>query len=238
MARRHQASLAAGSALGTLAFLPAVSGLAAQQLSLHIGLEMTLVAVVVPLLVYGLSPVLRSRPMINPIAGILSLNLVLFAALLPAVVDGSVRDGAVRELAQAAIVLGSALFWWPILAGGRLSPIAKIGALMVASVPPTIPGITLALSHHLFYHSFRAIDDQQTAGLILFGTAKIALVSGTFIILWRMLAPDSEPDDRDDRDRPAEDLPPTAPAWLRQLEGDLPEEAARPRMPVAGGLSR
>ncbi len=106
---------------------------------------------------------------------------------------------------------------------------------MVAGVPPTIPGITLALSHHLFYRAYRSLEDQQLAGLLLFGTAKFALVAGTFVMLWRILTPQPEPPDRDDRQSPTGDLPPTAPAWLWRLEEELPAEASRPRRPVPIG---
>jgi len=102
-------------------------------------------------------------------------------------------------------------------------------------VPPTIPGITLALSRHLFYQAYRSIDDQQLAGLLLFGTAKFALVAGTFVVLWRILTPQPEPPDRDDRRSPAGDLPPSAPAWLWRLEQELPVEAGRPPRPVPVG---
>ena len=103
-------------------------------------------------------------------------------------------------------------------------------------MPSTTPaGITLAFSHHLFYQAYRSIEDQQIAGLLLFGTAKFALVAGTFVILWRMLAPQPEPPDWEDKGLEVPDLPPSAPAWLHRLDDELPEEAARPRAPVPAG---
>jgi hypothetical protein len=132
-------------------------------------------------------------------------------------------------------MLGGFLFWSPIVSRNGLSAVAKIGCLMVAGVPPTIPGLTLALSHHPFYQAFRSLEDQQVAGLLLFGTAKFALITGTFVILWRLLAPQPEPPDDDDRDVRTGDLPPGAPAWLGQLTDDLPAEAARRRLPVPAG---
>src|SRR5204862_1144652 len=163
---------------------------------------------------------------------ILALNVVLFGSQLPAVVDLASRDVVAREAAQAVFLLGAFLFWWPVVRRDGLSPIAKIGYLMVAGVPPTIPGITLALSHHLFYHAYRSLDDQQAAGLLLFGTAKFALVAGTFVLLWRLLTPESEPPHRDNRDTQPRDLPPTPPARLRPLDAELPAEARRPPGPA------
>src|SRR5207244_8343935 len=112
---------------------------------------------------------------------------------------------------------------------------AIIPYLMVAAVPPPIPRITLALSSHLFYHAYRSIEDQQVAGLLLFGTAKFALVTGTFVLLWRLLTPQPEPPDRDDRPPSTGDLPPAAPAWLWRLDGELPAEADGLRRPVPVG---
>jgi putative membrane protein len=237
MARRHRAALAAGSLLSIAALLPPVERLADQRLSLHMLEEMLVLAVAVPLLAYGLSPFVtgRAAAWLRPVAGILALNLVLFGSQLPAVLDQASRDLAFREGVQLVFMLGAFVFWWPIVGRNRLSAIAKIGYLMVAGVPPTIPGITLAFSHHLVYHAYRSIEDQQVAGLLLFGTAKLALVAGTFVILWRMLTPEPDPPGRDDQSSHTGDLPPSAPAWLRRLDEELPAEAGRPRLPVPMG---
>jgi cytochrome c oxidase assembly factor CtaG len=227
MARRHRAALYTGSLLSVAALLAPLSPLVDERLSLRMLEEMLVLAVVIPLLAYGVSPLLsgRAASWMHPVAGIIALNLVLFGSQLPAVVDLATRDLLFREAGQAAFMLGAFLFWWPVVRPDGLSAIAKIGYLMVAGVPPTIPGITLALSHHLFYHAYRSIEDQQLAGLLLFGTAKFALVAGTFVLLWRLLTPQPEPPDRDDRPSTAGDLPPGAPAWLWRLDEELPAEA-------------
>ncbi|HVS05946.1 MAG TPA: cytochrome c oxidase assembly protein [Candidatus Dormibacteraeota bacterium] len=237
MRRRHRAALAVGSLLSLAALLAPLSQLPQERLSLHMLEEMLVLAVVIPLLAYGVSPLLagRAASRIHPVAGIVALNVVLFGSQLPAVVDLASKDPGFREAMQAGFMMGAFLFWWPVVRRDGLSPMAKIGYLMVAGVPPTIPGITLALSHHLFYQAYRSIDDQQLAGLLLFGTAKFALVAGTFVVLWRILTPQPEPPDRDDRPSPAGDLPPSAPAWLWRLEEELPAEAGRPRRPVPAG---
>ena len=237
MTWRHRGALLAGLALTGVAFAPPVGQAAERSLTLHMVLEMLLLALVVPLLAYGACPMLarRRRLQFNPVIGIVTLNVAVFGAQLPGVVDAAARSAGLRDLVQVGFMLGALLFWYPIVGADRISAIAKIGSLMVASVPPTIPGITLALSHHLFYQAFRSIADQQAAGLVLFGTAKFALVGGTFVVLWRMLTPQAEGDDRDDRDRPVEAGPPFNPAWLRHLDSELPAEASRPRLPVGSG---
>lgn len=237
MRRRHRAALAVGSLLSLAALLAPLSQLPQERLSLHMLEQMLVLALVIPLLAYGVSPLLagRAASWMHPVAGIVALNLVLFGSQLPAVVDLASKDASFREAMQAGFMMGAFLFWWPVVRRDGLSPMAKIGYLMVAGVPPTIPGITLALSHHLFYQAYRSIEDQQLAGLLLFGTAKFALVAGTFVMLWRILTPQPEPPDRDDRPSAAGDLPPSAPAWLWRLEEELPAEAGRPRRPVPVG---
>ena len=237
MVRRHSAALYAGSLLSIAALVSPLSRLADGRLSLRMLDEMLVLAVAIPLLAYGVSPLLsgRAASWMHPVLGIVALNVVLFGSQLPAVVDLATSDLVFREAVQAVFMMGAFLFWWPVVRPDGLSAIAKIGYLMVAGVPPTIPGITLALSHHLFYRAYRSLEDQQLAGLLLFGTAKFALVAGTFVMLWRILTPQPEPPDRDDRQSPTGDLPPTAPAWLWRLEEELPAEASRPRRPVPIG---
>lgn len=237
MARRQRAALYAGSLLSAAALLLPLSPFADGRLSLHMLEEMLVLAIAIPLLAYGVSPLLsgRAAAWLHPVAGIVALNLVLFGSQLPAVVDLAGKDLAFREAAQAIFMAGAFLFWLPIVGRTGLSPIAKIGYLMVAGVPPTIPGITLAFSHHLFYHAYRSIEDQQIAGLLLFGTAKFALVTGTLVLLWRLLTPQPEPPGRDDREWSSGDLPPSAPAWFQRLDEELPLERGRPRSPVPLG---
>jgi putative membrane protein len=237
MARRHRAALVAGSLLSIAALLPPVVEFADKRLTLHMLFEMLLLAVAVPLLAYGIAPLLRLRVSVwmQALVGILALNLVLFAWQVPALLDVATRNMWLREAAPAAFMIGAFIFWQPIVRRDGLSAIAKIGYLMVAGVPPTIPGITLAFSHHVLYQAYRSIEDQQIAGLLLFGTAKLTLVAGTFVILWRMLGPEKEPPDWDVEEAPVDDTPPTAPAWLRRLDEELPAEPTRPRLPVLAG---
>jgi putative membrane protein len=237
MARRHATALAAGALLSAAALLPPVNAFADQRLSLHMLEQMLLLAGALPLLAYGAAPLIRLRPtLLHLVAGILSLNLVLFGWQVPAVIELAHRSLAIREAIELAFIVGGTVFWWPIVSPrqvvGGLSPAGKIGYLMVAGVPPTIPGITLAFSRHLFYPAYRSIEDQQVAGLLLFGTAKLALIGGAFVVLWRMLAPDTEPPDQDSREWSEPDPQPSAPAWLRRLDEPLPAEPAAPR-PVA-----
>ncbi|HXN57914.1 MAG TPA: hypothetical protein VN912_04920, partial [Candidatus Angelobacter sp.] len=109
MARRHRAALYAGSLLSLAALLAPLSQLANGSLSLRMLEEMLVLAVVIPLLAYGVSPLLsgRAASWIHPLAGILALNLVLFGSQLPALVDLSSKDPLFREVAQAVFMAGA-----------------------------------------------------------------------------------------------------------------------------------
>jgi len=237
MGHRHRAALVLGLTLAVLSVLPPVIALADQRMLFHILQEMLLLALVVPLIAYGAGPRLGRHLVIpvQPLSGILALNISLFSAQLPAVVNAVSRDRLLHAAAQVLFMVGAFVFWWPILRPrlGRagLTPIAKVGYLIVASVPPIIPGLALAFSHHLFYAPYRSIDDQQLAGLLLFATAKLTLVTGTFIILWRLLAPGAEPPDDDDRRNAVADAPSPTPAWFASLDGTLASEPAPERHP-------
>ena len=237
MGHRHRAAFALGLTLAVLNLLPPVIAVADQRMLFHIAQEMLLLALVIPLIAYGAGPALGRHLAIpiQPLAGILALNISLFSAQLPAVVNAVSRDRLLHAAVQILFMVGAFIFWWPILRPGLgqagLTPIAKVGYLIVASVPPTIPGLALAFSRHLFYAPYRSIDDQQLAGLLLFATAKLALVTGTFIILWRLLAPEAEPPEDDDRRTAIADAPPPAPAWYASLDSTLPSEPAPARHP-------
>ena len=239
MARRHRLALGCGLTLGVISFLPITISLADQRMVFHVLQEMLLLALVTPLIAYGLGPALGSRLgfRLQPLVGMLALNLALFSAQLPQVVNLAVKAQMAHALLQGVFITAAFLFWWPIIRPtpitGGLSPIAKVGYLMVASVPPTVPGLTLAFSHHHFYAVFQSIEDQQLAGLLLFATAKCALVTGTFVILWRLLTPDAEPPEDDGRDHALPALPSPAPPWFARLDGSLPAEPRPDRTPVA-----
>lgn len=244
---RRRWALCGGFVAAAVALLPPLAWSADQLLSVHIVQHMLLLAVSAPLLAYAIEPVASrrvgraARVLGHPLTGLLAFNGVLFTWQVPAFLDAAMRQGALHQGAHLSFLLAALCFWWPIVrplaAPGGLGPIAKIGYLVVAGVPPTIPGVILALSRTPFYNSYAdahvlgisRIEDQQLAGLVLFGTAKFALLAGTFIILWRLLEPEPEPPDDDRGAEPVPATPPSTPAWLERLGDELPAEPAPDR---------
>jgi putative membrane protein len=246
MSSRRTGAFVGGLTAAALAVLAPLPWSADQLLAVHMAQQMTLLAVSAPLLAYALEPIasrrlrLIARVLAHPMVGLLAFNAALFTWQAPALLDAALQQGALHRLAHFSFLIAAICFWWPIIrpvdVPGGLGPIAKIAYLLIAGVPPTIPGVILALSRAPVYSSgdsavlgLSRLEDQHLAGLILFATAKFALLAGAFVILWRLLEPVPEPPD-DDRDGKAfPDVPPSTPAWLERLEGELPFEPAPER---------
>ena len=229
MLRRQKLRLCAGLTLAATALSPPTLLLGGRLYAVRTLAEMVLLFGAAPLVVMGLN--LRRSPFTHPVTGMVVFNVLLVGWQLPVVVAQTAGSLLLEAFGDCLLLLAAIAFWHPVLSGG-MAPIARIGYLLVAGCPPTIPGILLAFARHPLYGAayhgtagMSALEDQQLAGLILFGSAKLALVSATFVLLWRMLGASEAPgDDQDGRDSPV--VPPTLPAWLAQLDQPL---AAEPR---------
>lgn len=204
-------------------------------LLVRVALEMIVVGLCAPALTLALGRHRWHRAgwLGHPAVGIAFLNGTLIAMQSSPVV-GATGNLLAEAAALGGLLVAAVSFWWPVLrphASGGLEPMARIGYLFIAGVPPTIPGVVLAFSRHVLYPAaervgafgLTPIADQQLAGLILFGTAKAILVTLTFVILWQMLTPAESSDDGWDEAQPAPH-PSSPPAWYRHLEEDLPSE--------------
>jgi cytochrome c oxidase assembly factor CtaG len=171
------------------------------------------------------------RLVTHPAATLLHFNAAVVVWHLPVVYEQAMRLPSLHTLMLAGLVLAGLCFWWPVVeplhvAAAPLEPIGKLGYLVVAGVPPTAPGILLALAHAPLYPSFPALDDQQYSGLLLFGTAKFVLLTSMALVLFHLFKGRSgdEPREREE----VELTPPGPqglPAWVRLLE--QPDAALR-----------
>lgn len=216
--------------------LPPISGGAARLLAVHMLAHMVLIAVAAPLLAYGVSGMLDRRPrrlarvLAHPLIGLVAFNGTLLLWQAPGMVAAMMEHAAVHQLAHLSLLGSAVCLWYPVVrplgAPGSITRIARIGYLLLAGVPPTVPGMILVLARRPLYAIYPELEDQQLAGIVLFGTAKLALVAGTLVAIWQLLTPEAEPpDDRGDGGTgPTE--PPVAPAWLARLDDVLPAEPA------------
>lgn len=230
MRPRHRLAFAGGAILGLITVLPPVAGLSGRFLFVHTARQMVLLAVGGPLLAYATASMVKGRARALPLAGMIAFNAAVFLTQVPVILRATSSSFHLDLCLQLVFLGASLLLWLPVMASAGLSRIGKIGYLLVAGVPPTIPGVVLAFSRHPLYLGYQ-LGDQQLAGLLLFATAKFTLIGGTFLILWRLLSAEAEAGDDDDHEAPTPQTPPPAPAWLRHLDQELPAEPApvRPR---------
>ncbi len=233
MGQRQRVALAGGAVLGLATVLPPAASLSGQLLFVHTLRQMVLLAVAGPLLAYATTSVISGRLRVHPALAIVAFNTALLGTQLPVVLRATASSFPLDLAAQLGFLAASLLLWWPVMASssGGLSLIGKIGYLLVAGVPPTIPGVVLAFSRHPLYLGY-PLGDQELAGLLLFATAKFTLIGGTFLMLWRLLSAEAEPGDDDDHGAGLPQTPPAAPAWLRHLDEELPAEPTPVRRSV------
>ncbi len=204
-----------------------------------------------------------TRPLVHPVSGILAINLAFFGWHLTGAYEASLGNAELYAAQQLSLLLVSVLFWWPIVVplGDRrvLSRWATLGYIMVATIPQTFGGITVALAKHELYPTYAlapriagigVMTDQQIAGACIALVSKIALFIAFSVVFMRML---NEPagDDGDDGGggggrRRGEDTPSPRPSgsvpWLADLNAGrtVPEPAPpRPvRVPAGAGPRR
>ncbi|MGH7722362.1 MAG: cytochrome c oxidase assembly protein [Candidatus Dormibacteria bacterium] len=205
-----------------------------------------------------------ARVLVHPVCGILVINLAFFGWHLTGAYDASLRNQEVYALQQLSLVAASLLFWWPIVVplGDRrvLSRWWTLGYILVATIPQTFGGITVALAKHALYPTYGlaprlfgvgVMTDQQIAGACIALVTKIALFAAFSVVFMRMLneAPEDGGDDggggggrRRDSDTPSP-RPSGSVPWLTELNRGrtVPEPTparVRVRVPAGAGPRR
>lgn len=237
---RHRWALWAGAGVVLASVLPPLSDGSAHLMAMHTLAHMLLIVGAAPLLAYGLAGMIDRPPrrvvrlLGHPLLGLAAFNGVLLFWQVPGPVAATTQSPAVHQLAHLSLLVSAICLWYPVvrpLGGpGSMSRIGRIGYLLLAGVPPTIPGMILVLARRPLYAVYpgafglSALEDQQLAGLVLFGTAKLALVAGTLVAVWQLLTPEAEPPNHGDGGGRLRVEPPVAPTWLSRLDEPLPAE--------------
>jgi putative membrane protein len=204
---------------------------------------------------------LVGRAAVHPVSAIIAINAAFFAWHAGPVYDASLRAPELYAVQQLTLLLASVLFWWPIVVppGHRrvLSRWATLGYILVATIPQTFGGITVALAKHPLYPTYGlaprvvglgVMADQQIAGACIALVSKLALFTAFAIIFMRMLN-EGATDGGDDGGgggwrRPGADTPSPQPSgsvpWLAELNAGrtVPEPAVastRVRVPAGAG---
>jgi putative membrane protein len=203
------------------------------------------------------------RLVVHPAVAIVALNAVFIAWHVAPAYDAALTNWWLYDLMEASLLLVSLLFWWPIVSpcsasARRVSGFAKLGYILLATIPQTFGGLLVALAGHVLYPGygngasalgFDPMTDQQVAGASIALVSKIALLFAFFVIFMNLLNADS--DGREDDgggggggSNPRVDAPTPRPSgiprWLEDVgDGrttDEPAVAPRPiRVPVGSG---
>jgi len=237
---RHRWALQAGAGIVLASVLPPLSKASAQLMAVHMLAHMLLIVAAAPLLAYGLVGMIDRPPrrlarfLGHPLLGLVAFNGALLFWQVPGPVAAMRQYPALHQFAHLSLLVSAICLWYPVVrplgVAGSISRIGRIGYLLLAGVPPTIPGMILVLARRPLYvvypgaFGLSALEDQQLAGLVLFGTAKLALVAGTLVAVWQVLTPEAEPPDQGDGGGRLPVEPPVAPAWLSRLDEPLPAE--------------
>lgn len=215
----------------------------------------------------GISPRAVPRPLrlaVHPVVAIIALNLGFIAWHVTPAFDAALGNVWLYDLMEMSLLLVSLLFWWPIVTpcsppARALSGFAKLGYIVLATMPQTLGGLIVALAGHVLYRGygsgprllgFDPMTDQQIAGASIALVSKIALLAAFFVVFVNLLNAGSDGREEDDGggggggSNPRLDAPHPRPSglprWLDDVgDGRTTEEPAvvpRPiRVPVGTG---
>jgi cytochrome c oxidase assembly factor CtaG len=276
-AQRHNAArwlslLAAGLLLSFAWTSPVATVSQHYLLSAHL-LQITLVmGVVPPLLLLSLPRYPRVRvprplgaalrALVHPLPAVLGVNAAFFLWHLAGPYDAAGADWRVDAAMQLSLFAASIAFWWPIVTPlsppvRSMTPLGKLGYILLATIPQTFGGLIVALAHHPLYATYvpaprlfgiGVLSDQQIAGACIALVSKVSLFAAFFVIFMRALQPGTPEGDEDGggggsgprRDAPLP-IPSGTPRWLHELERGrtVPEPTPpRVRVPAASGPGR
>ncbi|HVC03391.1 MAG TPA: cytochrome c oxidase assembly protein [Candidatus Acidoferrales bacterium] len=204
------------------------------------------------------------RLAVHPVVAIIALNATFIAWHISPTYDAALASWWLYDLMEASLLLVSLLFWWPIVSpcsapGQRVSGFAKLGYIVLATIPQTFGGLLVALASHVLYAGYGdgprlvgldPITDQQIAGASIALVSKIALLFAFFVVFMNLLNADGDAREEDGGggggggSNPRVDAPTPRPSgiprWLDDVgDGRTTDEPAvvpRPvRVPVGSG---
>lgn len=182
-------------------------------LSLHMIQHLVLMMVSPPLVLLGICGMRPPDPRVapgarrlwtaitRPLPATVIFNVVLLVWHVPALYDTTLRNEGLHILEHLTFIGVGVVLWWAIVDPIRsestkpISPFQKIAALGVAGVPPTILGFIFAMGSSAFYEFYaRAprlwglspVNDQQIAGVIMFGLGNLVYFAAISVIFWRL----------------------------------------------------
>ena len=199
------------------------------------------------------------RALVHPIPAVLLVNVAFFGWHLSPPYDAAMADWRLYAAQQLTLLLASIAFWWPIVSplsppAKAISPLSKLGYILLATIPQTFGGLIVALAHHPLYEVYTSaprllgisvMSDQQIAGACIALVSKVSLFAAFFVIFMRALQSSPEADEGGGGGgggRPHSGAPMPIPSgtlgWLRDVEQGhtvSEPEPARVRQPAVSG---
>ena len=267
--RWRTAALAAAAATLTLSWLSPLQTIGVHYLlTAHLAQLLLVMGVVPPLLLLALPSRLRAPVpprlrrvlgvLFHPVTGMAAVNLAFFAWHAPPAYNLALQSSWAGDAEQVTTLAASIIFWWPIVvplgAPRVISRWTTLGYILVATIPQTFAGITVALAKHVIYTPYAvaprlldmsALTDQQVAGACIALVSKVALFTAFSIVFMRLFSEESAQDADDEggggggRRKPVVDSPTPAPSgcvpWLTELNAGhtVPEPVPPLRTPAA-----
>jgi cytochrome c oxidase assembly factor CtaG len=109
-------------------------------------------------------------------AALVAQGAVMLAWHTPALYGAAVRHGALHVLQHASYVATATVFWWAVGLGSARRHGAAVPVLFAAALPGTLLGAGLTLASTPWYAEYPSLDDQQLAGVVMWGFAGLAYV--------------------------------------------------------------
>jgi cytochrome c oxidase assembly factor CtaG len=159
-----------------------------------------LMSITAPLLAFGFRPAARTtmvagdslvEGLLQPVLALVAFNAAFFLWFLPSVHDAVNHSFALYVLSLATLLAAATALWIPLMRpfDRTPSPMARLGYILLATVPQTFAGITIALTR----------PEDAVGGSILALASKASLFTA-FAVLFTRLLRDQAPDDGYRRD--------------------------------------
>lgn len=237
-------------------------------LTAHLAQITLVMAIAAPLLLLSLpSRTARGLPraiqmlvsaVTNPVVALILVTVGFFAWHYAPAFNAALSSTPLYDLEQLTYLVTALIFWWPIVQPyssrqkPTMSPMMRLGYILLATLPQTFGGLTVAMAHQVIYTGYgsgpvsvgwSALVDQQVAGACIALLNKSALFTAFMIVILRLLRGDDATWDDDGglhRTPPQQPFPgsPPAPEWLADLERNrtVVEPSPAPRgIPVTPG---
>ncbi|HEY8673543.1 MAG TPA: cytochrome c oxidase assembly protein [Candidatus Dormibacteraeota bacterium] len=152
------------------------------------------------------------RLAVHPVVAIVALNVAFIVWHITPAFDAALAHVWLYDLMEMSLLLVSLLFWWPIVTpcsppARALSGFAKLGYIVLATLPQTLGGLIVALAGHVLYAGYGAgprlvgldaMTDQQIAGASIALVSKIALLAAFFVVFMNLLNAGGDGREEDD----------------------------------------